>query len=1102
MKKNIVFFLFSFLSVSVFAQGVTTSYIKGYVKDKDGKGLVGAHIAAVHLPSGSSYGTAAQHDGYFALANMLSGGPYKVTISFIGYKTYIAEGVNLQLAEPFQLNVKLSEEGQALDEVVVLGKEDQLLNSGRHGALTNLGTHQILYSPTITRNLNDLTRFTPQASSVSPGAVGGGNYRQNNITVDGSDFNNSFGLSGGNLPGGGSPISLDALSEISVHVTPFDVRQSGFIGSSVKAVTRSGTNKAEGAVYTYFRNQNQQGNKVGDAAFVRQKMNVNTVGFRLGAPIIKDKVFFFVNTEFTAQTPPGQTNVAATPTNPYTGTNNVARPSAAQLDGISAYLKSKYEYETGGYQGYDLTSKNLRFLMRLDWNINKNHRFNIRYSSTKFVSPALISQSRTPLPSMPVSRIGNNALWFENSNYNQETNFYSLAAELNSRFGERYANTLRFTYTNQDEPRSVSSKLFPTVDILQSNGSENTPFTTFGYEPFSYGNRAQSKTFSVIDNLSFNVNRHLFTLGAQFDYSRSRNGFLPAGATYYSFNSWDDFVNGAKPADFALSYSLLPDFKQAYATLHVFTSSVYGQDEWEVSDKFKLTYGVRLDVPQFLKTPEVLTHPLVAQLSFADNRTIDTGKLPHTPVLVSPRIGFNWDIKGDRSLQLRGGTGIFTGRIPVVYLIAQSLNSGMIQFSQVYQKSTAPGPFNPDINFYRPSAVPKAGTRIPSAVNAMDSNLKYPQTWKASLAADVKLPWGMIGTLEGIVNKDLRTIQPINPNYAAPVKLNNGTGDHRDIFPAANKDKYLNPVNAAGQADRVNANGTFIPTVLINSYNRGYYLSLTARLEKRFGNGLSATAAFTKSYAQALLDGSGSQLASAFNTTAIADSPNTPQLSYAGYTAPNRLIIGGSYHADFFKNLGATLSLFYEGSSAGLYSYTYSNDFNRDGQASNDLLYVPKDASEINFADIKDKTGAVLFTAPQQSDAFFKYVNDDPYLKTRKGQYAERNGAQYPWRGQVDIKLAVDIMSQGKRHKHTLQFTADIFNFGNLLNSKSGTFQLVNSPSLLSVVNQGAFTADGAVKPVFNMALYNGRLPSSLYRDNVSIASTYYMQFGIRYIFN
>lgn len=1103
MKKVCILFIVTVFSHTVFAQGVTTSYITGHVKDLEGNGLIGANIVAVHLPSGSNYGTVAQNDGYFAISNVLPGGPYKVTVSFIGYKIYVVEGVNLQLAEPFQLNVKLSEEGQQLNEVVVLGKEDQLLNSSRNGALTNLGTNQILYSPTITRNINDLTRFTPQATSTSPGAMGGGNYRQNYITVDGSDFNNSFGI-GGNLPAGGTPISLDALSEISVNITPFDVRQSGFVGSSVSAVTRSGTNQVEGSVYTYFRNQNQQGNKVGDATFIRQKLNVNTVGFRLGAPVIKDKVFLFINTEFTGQTTPGQTNVAATSNDPFTGQGNVARPTASELDNISAYLKSKYGYETGKYQGYDLTSKNFKFLTRLDWNINKNHRLNIRYSSTKFILPTQISANRAPVPaSFNPSRTANNALWFENSNFNQETNFYSLAAELNSRFGGKYSNTLRFTYTNQDEPRSSNSQVFPFVDILKANGAQLQPFTSFGYEPYTYGNTREVKSFSVIDNLSFNINRHLFTVGAQFDFSTSRNGFQPFATSYYTFNSWDDFVNGKNPADFALTYSLLPDFKQAYSRIRVATYSAYAQDEWEITSRFKMTYGIRLELPQFLKMPEILTNPMVEQLTFADGRKIDTGALPTPPVLASPRIGFNWDVKGDRSIQLRGGSGIFTGRIPLVFLIAQSGNAGMIQFTQLYPTNNTPGPFNPDPNAYRPATVPQAGKIIPLTVSAMDKNLKYPQTWKSSLAVDAKLPWGMIGTLEAMYNKDLRVFRPINPNLVEPSRLSNETNDNREIFPAANNNKFINPVNSkTGQVDHTSSGGAFNPIILTTAYNQGYYLSLTAKLEKRFDNALSAMAAFTKSYSQVMFDGDGTLLSSTFGAIPIINNPNTPQVSYAGYVVPTRLIMGGSYHKEFFKNLGATLSLFYEGSTAGRYSYTYTNDFNRDGQ-NNDLMYVPKDANDITFVDSKDpKTNAVLFTAQQQSDALFKYINEDPYLKTRKGQYAERNGAQYPWRGQLDLKLAVDIMKQGKESKHTLQFTVDIFNLGNLLNPRWGTFRIVNTPALLTAVNTSAFTPDGSVKPTFQMATYNGQLPTSVYRDNLSITSTYYMQLGVRYIFN
>ena len=480
-----------------FAQGVTTSTLNGKItaqsknvttdtKPSDADPIPGANVVATHEPSGTIFGTVSLPDGKFTIPNMRVGGPYKVEVSFVGYQTQTFVEIYLKLAEPFSLNISLKEESTTLAEVIVSGIEDKLMNGTLTGSVTNIGTRQLMGLPTISRSINDMTRMTPQATSTSTGSIGGRNYRQNYITVDGSDFNNTFGI-GSNLPANGSPISLDALEEISVNVTPYDIRQSGFIGSSINAVTRAGTNNFSGSAYTFFRDENQQGNKVKDnTPLVRQDLQVNTSGLRIGGPIIKNKLFFFLNYETGKTTRPGQTNVAATTAAPFGSAPNISRPLNTELDAISNFLRTTYNYETGPYEGYENVSDNTRLVGRLDWNINSNHRFNVRYSQVESKDPSFMSGSRTPFTNYvgtSSSRTTNNALWYKNSNYYQEANFYSWAAELNSTFG-KFANTLRATYTHQNDPRSSESSTFPFVDILDgTGGNPGVPFTSFGYEP-------------------------------------------------------------------------------------------------------------------------------------------------------------------------------------------------------------------------------------------------------------------------------------------------------------------------------------------------------------------------------------------------------------------------------------------------------------------------------------------------------------------------------------------------------------------------------------------------------------------------------------------
>lgn len=1104
MRRILLLSTFVLMAVAgLFAQGVTTSTMSGTVKDQKGGAVPGANIVATHEPSGTTYGSVSLADGRFSIPNMRVGGPYKVRISFVGYGEQVFNDIYLKLGETYVINATLAEEGTQLEEVVVSGTQDKIMNSDRNGAITSISTREIMSMPTISRSMNDMIRFTPQATSNSNGAIGGGNYRQNYITIDGSDFNNTFGI-GGNLPANGSPISLDALEEISVNITPYDIRQANFIGSSINAVTRSGTNEFSGSAYTFWRNENQQGNKVGDnPRLTRAPLDIKTYGIRLGGPIIKNKLFFFFNYEQTNETRPGQLQIAATPERPFDPSNdpNVSRPWASELDAISQYLKDEYGYETGPYQGYDNESNSNKFTARVDWNINQNHRINVRYSQVESKSPSFpsTSVSGSGLSNPVHNRQSNYALFFKNAGYFQEANFYSLAVEANSLFG-KVANTLRATFTHQNDPRSSGGGVFPFVDILDGSGDFSI-YTSFGYELFTYGNLRDVKTYSIVDYATLTSGIHTITAGIQADFQKTKNGFQRFGTGYYVFNSWDDFVNGENPINYAITFSLSPGYKQAFPNIGYNQYSVYAQDEMAINDRFKLTAGIRFDLPTFPQVDGIKTHPLVEPLEFYGGRKMDSGVLPKTRVMVSPRVGFNWDVKGDRSLQVRGGTGIFTGRVPTVWLVAQSGDAGLLQFTQTYSgQGNTPGPFSPDIKAYLPAVPPVAGTSIPSTFSAIDPDFKFPQAWKTSVAVDKKLPFGIVGTLEVIYTKDLNTAIGINPNIndgaAEPLNVD-GYPDNRLIYPASTVNRFKYKLSG-GQANE--ASGSAWNPIMLSNGNKGHYYSVSAKFEKQFDKGFSAFVAYTRSGAKVLYDGSGDQLINTWQNTQIATGiANRPDLSTAGYVVPDRVIASVSYRKEYLKKLATTVSLFYEGSISGRFSYTYSTDFNRDGQ-SNDLIYIPKDPSEITFTDHNYGNGVV--TAQEQSDIFFAYIEQDKYLKKHKGEYATRNGATMPWRNQFDFRLTQDLFTDIGGRKNTLQFTLDIFNVGNLLNPKWGIFKQVNAANILVPTNVNDLVPGGVVEPTFRLQS-NGSAPvSTTFRDNNSIISTYYMQFGLRYIFN
>ncbi|MBL7745994.1 MAG: TonB-dependent receptor [Chitinophagaceae bacterium] len=1106
MLKRILFLLLvAFVSgSSLFAQ-ITTSALGGTVRSTTDEPLAGATVVATHQPSGTKYVTVTRAGGVFSIQNMRVGGPYLIEITFVGYKVEKIEDVYLQLAESFQLTPLLTKNDATLENVVVTGtgRRNVILNANRTGAVTNVGRREITVLPSISRSINDLSRLTPQANGA---AVGGGNSRQNNITVDGSDFNNTFGI-GANVPAQGSPISLDAIEEISVNITPFDVRQSGFIGSALNAVTRSGTNTITGSVYTYWRNEKLQGDRVEKATFVRQPLQFNQYGFRVGGPIIKNKLFYFFNYETEKVITPGQTKLASSPSAAFGSGPNIARPTQTELNDISAFLLSKYGYETGPYDNYDLEGDKQKILARIDWNITPKNKLSLRYNQVESSDPAILSTSFGSTGVNPAPPFGTgrseatalNSLHFKNSNYFQDYNFYSVAAELNTSFNSRISNTLRASFNNQNEPRSSTSADFPFVDIFK----DGSPFTSFGYEPFTYGNLRDVKIYSFVDNLTISAGKHNFLIGLQADFTKTVNGFQPLGASYYRYNSWNDFATGVKPADFAYTYSLKKDYSQAFPGFKFAQYSAFVQDEVTINKRLKLTFGIRADQSTYPGVEEVKENPLVSALTFEKGIKVNTGKLPAQKVLVSPRFGFNWDLYGDRSLQIRGGTGIFTGRVPYVWIVGQAGNSGMLQITQSFNgTANTPGVFNPNVGFYRPATPPTAGTTMPSTVTAFAEDFKMPQTWKTSLAIDVKLPGGIIGTLEAIYNRDYNVLYSRNINLVDPSPLNvNGYPDNRMIYPNANAQKYINKLITTGPGIQVpSATGTSaFSMILTGNQKRGHYASITTRFEKQFKKGFSAMASYTKSIGNVLYDGNGDQ---PFNTWSLIQSvngANTPNLAYSNFVVPDRVVASLTYRKEYLKHLATSISLFYEGAIGGRFSYTYSADFNRDGTSA-DLIYIPKNASEITFQT--QTVNGVTYTPQQQSDLFFAYVEQDKYLRAHKGQYAERNGAQLPWRNQVDLRIMQDVFTNIGKSKNTLQFSVDVFNVGNLINPSWGKLKVVNNSAILVPRNQANLVPGGTIKPEFNLALDRGQIITRTFRDNASVASTYYMQFGLRYLFN
>lgn len=1103
IRKIALTVLSVFAAVAVSAQ-VTTSSISGRITDENGADIAGATVIAVHVPSGTQYWTISDSKGSYRLLNILPGGPYTVRVEMLGFSITEVTGINVALADNFVVDAALQEESMDLDEVVVVAESvTSNMRSDRAGAVTSVDLKSINSIPVISRDVQDIIKLTPQAYDSGNGPqIGGGTYRQNNFTIDGAAANNAFGI-GGTMPANGSPISMDAIEQISVNVTPFDVRQSGFIGAAMNAVTRSGHNTFEASAYSYFYNEKFRGKYVeGNELTINPEQHL-LVGARVGGPIIKDKLFFFLNFEMERDVEPGPSRRAATASAPYTdGNDGIARPSESVMNALSDYLVNQWDYNPGAYQGYSTVSPAYKFLARIDWNINNNHKLNIRYNMTQSKSPISPSTSTSGLGDRNFtinSRTAMTALYFQNARYFQENNYSSIVAELNSRFLDgKVNNVLRATYSHQNEPRSTEGGMFPFVDLVVGDNI----YTSFGTELFSLGNLRDVNTVTVTDEVTASLGINQLTAGVQYEWNRTKNGFQRFGAGYYTFKfDTEDALMSAinnntlfdNPYQYAITHSFNDDWSQAFPQFDFHQVSLYLQNEMSFN-RFKLSYGLRVELPIY---PDlgIMENPQVSAATFADYNgnggKYSTLQLPATTVMFSPRIGFNWDILGDRSLVLRGGSGFFTGRLPFVWIVAQAGDAGVLQatYNAVSGDGNPLPPFMVDrvdqLNSIYPNGVTPGAASI-SSISLMAPDLKMPQTWKSSLALDYILPGDVMLSVEGVYNYDINPVTITNVGLKDPVYSNiNDFADNRYVW---------------GEYYQSNLEEVYL---LNNSKKGGHYYSVTAKAEKRNFYGFDGMIAYTYSNALSYGDGWGDQVYSAWQNAATVNGQNFVELGYAGYVMPHRLIASLSYTADYARNFGTGISIFYEGGPRGRYSYTYTSNIVGDGGADN-LIYVPASKDELTFADYTPDGADWVYTAEEQAEDFWNFINNSKYLSSRKGQYAERNGLVAPWTHQFDVRIYQNFYFHQKNgQRHTLQIGLDIENIGNLFNQNWGHYWSVNNTSILRIA-QNSYTAGGAgqsPKPVYNFMTNGLERLTSEFSPSISLSSTWMMQLSLRWIF-
>lgn len=1040
--------LFFIVSVAPLLGQVTTATLLGQVTDTKGEALPGATIVATHIPSGTRYGVTTRTDGRYSLPNLRVGGPYQVTALMTGFKQKEATIAELKLAQKLTQDFSLEDASTTLGEVIVRYDASGILNSTRTGAASNITREQLATLPTISRSAADYTRLVPM--SAEGGSFAGRNDQFNNYSVDGTIFNNPFGLDAA-TPGGqadAQPISLDAIDQINVAIAPYDVTQTGFTGAAVNAVTKSGTNKWSGTVFGFYRNKNMIGKKVGDTEVNRGDLRQLQTGFAIGGPLIKNKLFIFANLEIERRSDLGSYFLA----NRGSAGPNISRVLASDLNLVSGLLRERYGYETGAFEDYKHNTDNQKGLLKLDWNISEVHKLTL-------TGNFLDAFREKPAHPSAIGRRGPDflTLQFQNSGYRINNKLYSTIAELKSLFSNRFANKLQVGFTAFRDSRDPFSEPFPVLNI----GKDGVRYIVAGHEPFSIHNILDQNVYQINDNFNIYTGKHTITLGGsleRFDFNNSFNltGYgarvffpdIPIGdfETFINSGAFDAEVQAAKDA-FANNNA---NNTWALAETNLGQLALYAQDEWELSPKFTLTAGLRMDMPMYFDTKEKIEENIARNGGLIDDGGVyapdieyydadgnpvkfDHTVLPKQTPLISPRLGFNYDIKGDRSAQLRGGTGLFTGRFPFVWIGNQVAN--------------------PAFFFYC----------------VTEPNFKFPQVWRSNLGYDQQFGGGWIGTIDLVYTKDINAMMVRNYGLRKPT----GTLDGID-----NRPIYL-------PGDRAMIFGGATNAYVFTNVKEGYTFNTTFQITKNWKDGSMVQLGYNFLDAKdaASIDAEISSDAYDRNPANVANS-NVPVLAPSLYGNKHR-IVGAGVKRFRYGKFGTTLSIFSEYVQGSRFSYTYSGDINNDGSSLNDLIFIPTDAQIDQMTFSGD---AAAQTAQRQG--LKAYIAQDEYLSGHRGERAEKYGALSPWYSRWDVRILEDFYLP---NNNTVQLSIDILNIGNLINSDWGvreyaTYTGLAQPLAVSVAN--------------NVPTYSfDTAQTSTFFQDFGLSSRWQLQLGLRYIF-
>ncbi len=1071
-----------------FAQ-VTTSSLAGHISDETGEPLAGAAVVAVHTPSGTQYATVANGNGQYTINGMRVGGPYTVTITFLGYQTVQYTDVTLQLAETYNLNARVNPDNEQLQSAVVLASPSSKFAGEKTGAATNINNSQMGIMPTVSRSITDIAKISPYGGNGM--SFSGADGRNVNFTVDGANFNNNFGLSS-SLPGGGSPISIDAIEEMQVVISPFDVRQTNFIGGGVNAITKSGTNTLRGSAYVYHQNENMHGNRVYDEELSeRERDRKTTYGFTIGGPVIKNKLFFFLNGEYIKK-PTVVNRWRASEDGVMNIDKYISRTTTADLEAVKNKLAS-LGYDTGSYTDFPADENNKKILARIDWNITNAHHLAVRYNFTDNVywnSPNASSSDAATRPNY--ARMSQYSMSFANSMYSMHNKVSTWSVDLNSRLSDNLSNQFLATYSHIADERGSNSSKFPFIDILNNRYDEDgkisevLPYISAGYELFTWGNSVTNNTITIKDDVTYYAGDHKITAGASYEYQMALNRYMREGTGYYRYSSLQDFLNDAAPETVSLTYGY--DGETSPASKVRFSQiGFYVQDDWNISNRFKVNYGVRFDTLVF-NEEDVKENVQISQIDFG-GKSLNTGLWPKTRLMTSPRLGFTWDVLGDKSLKVRGGTGLFVGRLPLVFFTNMPSNSNMLQNVATITTTYKDGVGTPDpllSNFAGPmitdtealmnklnsldpekfpTATPTEKGAKASTVNGVDPGFKMPKVWKTSFGIDyivpVSFPLSFTGEFTFTKTIDGTTMKNWNIKDNSGWATLNGP-DNRHVYP---KGAYTY---------------TGTNAYVLSNTNEGYGWMSVFSVNAEPVRGLRMSASYTHTVNKELTGLPGSNAASTMEYTPAIEGANFLNLHTSQYVNPDRIIASVSY-SDKGNN---HYSVFYQAMRYGGYSFIYSNDLNGDGKAY-DAMYIPNNADELRFTSEADK------------EAFWSFLEQDKYLSSHKGQYAEAYDLATPFHHVVDFRYMHDFKINIGNRENILQLSLDVQNVANLFNSKWGVSKrLYTNNNYATPLRVDHIDYDGV--PVFASNVAAG---TSTWQPAKTFGNCWYMQIGAKLMF-